>query len=52
MKGLQNLWIVGEKIEVDKIMIKYYDHASKFVQYIPKKPIKQVVKHLLFIATF
>jgi len=44
MKGMRNAWTTGKNIVIDESMIKYCSRAIKFVQYMPKKPIKHGVK--------
>ncbi len=44
MKGMCNGWTAGKNIVIDESMIKYCGRAIKFVQYMPKKPIKHGVK--------
>lgn len=44
---LHKAWNCGEKVTIDEGMVKYNGRAIKFVQYMPKKPIKHGIK--LFI---
>ncbi len=52
MKGLWNAWTASEKISIDESMMKYCGRTIKFVQYMPKKPIKRGVKVFAVCCTF
>ena len=43
-KGLIRVWRAGQKLSLDKSMIKYCGRAVAFVQYMPAKPIKHRIK--------
>ena len=43
-KGIRRVWLTGQRVTVDKSMIKYMGRAVPFVQYMPAKPIKHGIK--------
>ncbi len=43
-KGLRRVWSAGKKLSLDESMKKYCGRVVAFVQYMPAKPIKHVIK--------
>ncbi len=37
--AMRAVWLPGEKITIDKRMIRYHNQAIVFVHYMPRKPI-------------
>jgi hypothetical protein len=44
MKGMRGAWVAGDKVTIDKSMIRYMGRAIVFIQYMPRKPIKHGIK--------
>jgi hypothetical protein len=49
MKGLGCAWNAGEKVTIDESMIRYNGRTVDFVQYMPRKPIKHVIKVFCYL---
>ncbi len=52
MSSMNNGWIAGEKVNVDKRMVKYCDWVIAFVQYMPKKLIMHSIKVFAVCCAF
>ncbi len=44
MKGKSLAWIAGTNVMINELMINYHGRDTAFVPYLPKKPIKHLIK--------
>ena len=48
LNGIRKAWVAGQRVTIDKSMIKYMGRAVPFVQYMLAKPIKHGIKFFAF----